>query len=313
MDLSNVTLDTAFDPAVIDYSAGVGFNVMSTTVTAATHPDANHVIKLGGVEDNDGVIDLAEGENVITVEVTAEDPSFTRTYTVTVTRAADVAPILSSLELLPVPTTEPAPAFTPAFASNLAGPYAANVTQAVTAVTVRYTKNDAADPDPVITPTDSDDGRPGHQVDLTAGRETTITVRLTSQGGQLSTTYTVVVTRQSDDATLASLAVNYGVMPVAAVLDPAFDPAAFAYDTSVPHATTQFTVEAAKAVEYGSGPAIEVWTPASLDGATPAAWTTDEDGAIPFAIPGPDATGVGETIRVRARITSRMARIQTTT
>ena len=35
-----------------------------------------------------GVIDLSVGSNVITVEVTAEDDLTTRTYTVTVTRAA---------------------------------------------------------------------------------------------------------------------------------------------------------------------------------------------------------------------------------
>ena len=44
------------------------------------------MIKLGGVVDADGVIPLAVGRNVITVEVTAEDGSTTRTYTVTVIR-----------------------------------------------------------------------------------------------------------------------------------------------------------------------------------------------------------------------------------
>ena len=48
--------------------------------------EAAHVIKLDGVEDTDGVIDLAVGANVITVEVTAEDGETTLTYTVTVTR-----------------------------------------------------------------------------------------------------------------------------------------------------------------------------------------------------------------------------------
>ena len=49
------------------------------------------MIKLGGVTDSDGVVSLSVGSNVITVEVTAEDDSTTKTYTVTVTRAA--API----------------------------------------------------------------------------------------------------------------------------------------------------------------------------------------------------------------------------
>ena len=47
---------------------------------------ASYVIKLGGEEDPDGTVALAAGSNVITVEVTAEDDSTTKTYTVTVTR-----------------------------------------------------------------------------------------------------------------------------------------------------------------------------------------------------------------------------------
>ena len=49
---------------------------------------ASHVIKLGGVTDAAGVVDLSVGGNVITVKVTAEDGQTTQTYTVTVTRAA---------------------------------------------------------------------------------------------------------------------------------------------------------------------------------------------------------------------------------
>ena len=44
------------------------------------------MIKLGGVTDADGTVPLAQGSNVITIEVTAEDRQTTRTYTVTVTR-----------------------------------------------------------------------------------------------------------------------------------------------------------------------------------------------------------------------------------
>ena len=59
----------------------------STTVTATpNHSGATVVIKLGGTEDDDRTVDLAVGDNVITVEVTAEDGS-DKTYTVTVTRA----------------------------------------------------------------------------------------------------------------------------------------------------------------------------------------------------------------------------------
>ena len=42
--------------------------------------------------DADGTVSLSVGSNVITVEVTAEDGSTTRTYTVTVTREGRLCP-----------------------------------------------------------------------------------------------------------------------------------------------------------------------------------------------------------------------------
>ena len=91
--LSGLTLSGvdfgAFAPAVTDYTADVGNDVTETTVTATTSDDgANYVIKLDGAVDEDGTVPLAEGSNVIAVEVTAEDGETARTYTVTVTRAA---------------------------------------------------------------------------------------------------------------------------------------------------------------------------------------------------------------------------------
>ena len=85
--LSGVTL--AFDPATTGYTAEVGNDVAETTVTpVANHDAATYVVKLDGVADADGVIPLAVGGNVITVVVRAEDGDTTKTYTVTVTRAA---------------------------------------------------------------------------------------------------------------------------------------------------------------------------------------------------------------------------------
>ena len=192
------------------------------------------------------------------------------------------------------------PAFTPAFASNLAGPYAAGVRQVVTAVTVHYTKGENTDPDPVITPADSDDGQPGHQVDLTAGRETTITVRLTSQGGQLSTTYTMVVTRQSDEARLSAIGITYGDPPTAVPLDRPFDPEQPGYHLNVPNSVTQFTVTHTTRDSHTPAPIILIGTfcPPS-DGSS--SWVpcneVDEDGVIDFP-------GTGDRIMVLVEVTS---------
>ena len=95
--LSNLALSGvyfgAFYPATTGYNASVGNGVDETTVTpTVNHDGATYAIKLGGVTDADGVVPLAVGGNVITIEVTAEDGNTAKTYTITVTRAAPPAP-----------------------------------------------------------------------------------------------------------------------------------------------------------------------------------------------------------------------------
>ena len=88
LTLSGIDFGT-FASGTTSYSAQVANTVSQTTVTpTVNHSGATYVIKLGGVVDADRVIALSVGSNVITVEVTAEDDSTTKTYAVTVTRAA---------------------------------------------------------------------------------------------------------------------------------------------------------------------------------------------------------------------------------
>ena len=98
--LSGVNFGT-FDSTTISYSARVANSVTQTTVTpTVNHSGASYVIKLGGVEDADGTVSLTVGSNTITIEVTAEDDSTTKSYTVTVTRVPNTpatgAPTISS-------------------------------------------------------------------------------------------------------------------------------------------------------------------------------------------------------------------------
>ena len=84
----DIDLSATFSTEVTSYTASVDGDVSSTTVTAeTTDDDATKVITINGVEDADGTVDLVAGYNVITVEVTAQDGTTTRTYTVTVLRA----------------------------------------------------------------------------------------------------------------------------------------------------------------------------------------------------------------------------------
>ena len=102
LSLSGIDFGT-FDPDTITYTAQVANDVTQTTVTPVRNDvEETHVVKLGGVEDAASEVSLAVGENVITVEVTAEDSVTTQTYTVTVMRGA-----------MPVPTSTPEPSPTP--------------------------------------------------------------------------------------------------------------------------------------------------------------------------------------------------------
>ena len=85
--LSGVSLE--FDPATTTYAAEVGNDLAETTVTPTVNDDgATYVVRLDGAADDDGTVPLAVGENVVSVLVTAEDGETSRTYAVTVTRAA---------------------------------------------------------------------------------------------------------------------------------------------------------------------------------------------------------------------------------
>ncbi len=81
LSLSGVDIGR-FSAATTAYRASVAQSVTATTVTAtASHSGATVAIEPGAE------VALAEGANEITVTVTAEDGTTTRTYTVTVTRA----------------------------------------------------------------------------------------------------------------------------------------------------------------------------------------------------------------------------------
>ncbi|MCY4505949.1 MAG: cadherin-like beta sandwich domain-containing protein [Acidobacteria bacterium] len=91
--MGEVALTPAFDPGTQSYTVAVANSVTSVTVTA-TVADDSATVTVNGVAVASGspgdAIDLAAGENVITVLVTAGDGTTTLTYTVTVTRSTVV-------------------------------------------------------------------------------------------------------------------------------------------------------------------------------------------------------------------------------
>ena len=94
LSLSGVTLSSGFAADMLTYTASVGNDVASTTVTAtATHDGATVAIVPVDADDTaDGhQVALGVGDTDIVVTVTAEDGTTMQTYTVTVTRAEKLA------------------------------------------------------------------------------------------------------------------------------------------------------------------------------------------------------------------------------
>ena len=199
LSLSGVDFGT-FDADTTQYTVRV-LGVTETTVSATVnHSSASRVIKLNGAVDADGVIPLAVGNNVITVEVTAEDGSTNRTYTVTVTRVLSTNASLRDLSLSNVDFG--------VFSWHITR-YTARVANGVTETTVTpallhsvasyvIKLNGAVDADGVIP--------------LAVGSNV-ITVEVTAEDGSATRTYTVTVIREAVTGELATdePAVNFRV------------------------------------------------------------------------------------------------------
>lgn len=85
LEIGSLTLDPAFDGAVVEYTAETTNDADAVTATA-TDENAEVAIMLGetGIE-NGGDATWAAGENALTITVTNETAS--KVYTVTVTKS----------------------------------------------------------------------------------------------------------------------------------------------------------------------------------------------------------------------------------
>ena len=238
-DLANLvpgfgTLSPAFSASTISYTASVSNATASMTVTP-TRAQADATLKVNGAAvvsgTPSGAIPLAVGVTPITVLVTAQDGTTTKTYTLNVTRAAppsnnaDLANLVNSVGTL-------SPAFNAATIS-----YTASVSNTTTSITVTPTLAQAdatvtVNGAPVISET------PSLEVPLIVG-VTPITILVTAQDGATTKTYTVDVTRAappSNDADLANLEPGVGT------LSPAFSASTIGYTATVSNTTTSITV-----------------------------------------------------------------------
>ncbi len=96
LELTGIVLDPMFDGGIFSYGT-TSVATSQTEVTAVpSDPDATYVVKLNGVEDDDGTVDFEGCGDVVSVEVTAADGMTTQTYTVTIPAHATDVPDLSA-------------------------------------------------------------------------------------------------------------------------------------------------------------------------------------------------------------------------
>ena len=187
--LSSGTLTPPFTSGTTAYTANVAYGVTSIMVTP-TASNTYATITVNGTPVASGsvseAIALNIGANTITTVVTAQDGTTTKTYTVTVTRAATVD--LSSLMLS-------SGTLTPQFASGTTT-YAATVASCAMSITAKPTAVDA-NATITVNGTPVASGHASGAIALNLGANTITTV-VTARDGVMTKTYTVTVTRAAE-------------------------------------------------------------------------------------------------------------------
>ena len=239
LTLSGVDFGT-FASGTLTYTASVSSSRTQTMVTPTpNHSGASYVIKLGGETDEDGVITLSAGSNVITVEVTAEDGQTMQTYSVTVTRPASTNAYLGTVTLTGIVLEHHSSSYPPGF-SSLVFNYTPSVAHSLTETTVTPTPYhpEASYVIKLGGATDADGVIP-----LSVGSNV-ITIEVTAEDGETSQTYTITVWRApapATDATLKSLLlsgidIGYG-MGIGTIV-----PTVASYTANVYNSVSQTTV-----------------------------------------------------------------------
>ena len=225
LSLSSGTLSPTFAPNTMNYTANASQSAITVTPTLA---DPMAAVEVNGTAVANGAashsIPLAVGSNVITVDVTAQDGTTTKTYTITVTRSISTNADLSGLTLS-------SGTLSPSFSSATTS-YTANVENNINSLTVTPT---TADGTATVTVNDMPvaSGAASAALPLIVGSNT-ISVLVTAENNTTKT-YTITVTRAaSSNADLSDLTISSGD------LLPSFVPGTF--KTSVNYSVSSVTI-----------------------------------------------------------------------
>lgn len=221
LTINQGTLSPTFASGTTSYSASVAYTVTSINVTPTVN-QGNATVTVNGTTTTSGSaqsIPLAVGSNSISVVVTAQDGSTTKTYTLIVNRAA--ASTDANLSGLAISQGT----LTPTFASGTTS-YSANVSNATTSITLTPTVADST-ATVTVNGTAVTSGNASGSIALAVGSNT-INTTVTAQDGTTTKSYVITVIREaSSNANLSNLIISQGK------LSPAFDATVTSYNASV--------------------------------------------------------------------------------
>lgn len=213
LSVGTESLCPAFDSNTTDYSMNVDCGVKSVAVTPYADSSVTTLMVDNQTVDSGSSCEIPvfEGSNIITVTVTTKECA-SKTYIISVTRAAMPSPALSALKLS-------AGSLSPSFSSSKTS-YTAKVDSSVDSLTITPTGNISADKISIGSAiVKSGDG---YEISLNNGVNT-ICITAASDNGE-STSYTLEITKaEKGEATLSGIAVSDGT------LNPEFSPSAYDY------------------------------------------------------------------------------------
>jgi hypothetical protein len=241
LSLSVGSLSPEFSPDTTSYSSAVAYDVSVIDVTA-TAAGQEASIRINGSAITSGIphtISLDAGANIISIEVTAQDGTTVKTYTIVVTRAEP-----SHNAKLSGLTTAPN-SIEPVFDPDTTRYNAGSVLYPTNIFTVTATAADVA-ATITINGTPVSSGNP-QTVGLNEGFNS-ISVVVTAQDGVTTNTYTISVLRLSlsHNADLSALDLSYGR------LSPGFSAEVTSYSTSAPYSVSAIDVTATAAGQAAS-------------------------------------------------------------
>ena len=226
LTLSSGSLSPTFASTTYTYTVAVGNAITSLSLTPTKgFASATLTVTLNGAVVSPLNLPLTLGPNQIALLVTAQDGITTQTYRLTVTRAGSSNALLRSLTLS-------SGSLSPSFSPNTLT-YVASVANNVMSLTITPT---ISDPTAIlmVDGTLLSSGSASGSLDLSVGPNTFV-ILVTAQDGTPQT-YSLTVTRHSNNANLRSLTLSSGV------LSPPFSADTTNYTVTLPNGRTNLTV-----------------------------------------------------------------------